>query len=684
MYSNEEQQQENVLESANLTQRKSNKSSAPPPFIDNRPETQAYGALQKMVDNSKHHEEPAQLQKMANDHADQQKSSMPTPNNTGLPDNLKSGIENLSGYSMDDVKVHYNSDKPAQLQAHAYAQGTDIHIGSGEEKHLPHEAWHVVQQKQGRVKPTVQMKGGVDVNDDTGLEREADVMGAKALKEDLAKGDLENENIQLKGNKSKTTQLYSNSDSAKRKNEKRKRYDKNIRKQRNNIPNNRGDKKKGNREERIREAIAVRKDRKNGLSGKERIGNRKKRKKKRNRKERISEEQRAEQRRINIAAQERFDERTDMMERFLRKENYNNWATKKHNNNVDKLSSLSDNDKIGKDKWDDDSISKVSKLVNKHNWDSKNKNKQLPSPIKPTEGFILDQLNNDKGNDSIGISDGSKIKMDPSHLVLGTDYFGWNDKVTPLITNYEEKDNNKAPSFMSGHLYNKKEEWSEKINEEFIRNFIKNSGDGAKVEVNHSKLKDVKSNENLRDAVKDKLHSQMDDRYYEHYKNGKDFKHGEYYGGTFSELNQLMMSGYGYKKGYNLPVKDKDKEYNNRVVTLNKREDTDTDDLRNSWSEDNIEARLGKRDGEQLNSPKEWRTDEENSAYIKGYKEGIKKRAESDKKYNGRKLKVEEFKKVYDKAYNDKKKSYNGRKRKGFKYNNGYKGKKRNNFMEEK
>ena len=65
-------------------------------------------------------------------------------NNTGLPDNLKSGIENLSGHSMDDVKVHYNSNKPAQLQAHAYAQGTDIHIASGQEKHLPHEAWHVV------------------------------------------------------------------------------------------------------------------------------------------------------------------------------------------------------------------------------------------------------------------------------------------------------------------------------------------------------------------------------------------------------------------------------------------------------------------------------------------------------------------------------------------------------------
>jgi hypothetical protein len=102
-------------------------------------------------------------------------------NNTGLPDNLKSGIENLSGHSMDDVKVHYNSDKPAQLNAHAYAQGADIHIASGQEKHLAHEAWHVVQQKQGRVKPTLQMKGKVNINDNKDLENEADKMGNLAL-----------------------------------------------------------------------------------------------------------------------------------------------------------------------------------------------------------------------------------------------------------------------------------------------------------------------------------------------------------------------------------------------------------------------------------------------------------------------------------------------------------------------
>jgi len=89
-------------------------------------------------------------------------------------------MESISGLSLNDVKVHRNSDKPAQLQAHAYAQGTDIHLGPGQEKHLPHELGHVVQQKQGRVKPTVQLKGKVNINDDPGLEKEADVLGAKA------------------------------------------------------------------------------------------------------------------------------------------------------------------------------------------------------------------------------------------------------------------------------------------------------------------------------------------------------------------------------------------------------------------------------------------------------------------------------------------------------------------------
>ncbi len=101
-------------------------------------------------------------------------------NRTGLPNTLKSGVEALSGYSLDKVRVHFNSDKPAGLNALAYTQGTEIHIAPGQERHLPHEAWHVVQQAQGRVQATRQLKG-MAVNDDKGLEQEADMMGAKAL-----------------------------------------------------------------------------------------------------------------------------------------------------------------------------------------------------------------------------------------------------------------------------------------------------------------------------------------------------------------------------------------------------------------------------------------------------------------------------------------------------------------------
>lgn len=98
---------------------------------------------------------PESLQQKGEDGKVQLKEDISSQSNdTGLPDNLKAGVENLSGYSMDQVKVHFNSGKPAQLQAHAFAQGSDIHVAPGQEKHLPHEVWHVVQQAQGRVKPT--------------------------------------------------------------------------------------------------------------------------------------------------------------------------------------------------------------------------------------------------------------------------------------------------------------------------------------------------------------------------------------------------------------------------------------------------------------------------------------------------------------------------------------------------
>lgn len=111
-----------------------------------------------------------------------QQREVPAPerNHNGMPEHLKTGVEALSGVSMNHVRVHYNSDKPAQLNALAYAQGSDIHLGPGQEQHLPHEAWHVVQQAQGRVQATMQM-AGVGMNDEERLEREADEMAVQAM-----------------------------------------------------------------------------------------------------------------------------------------------------------------------------------------------------------------------------------------------------------------------------------------------------------------------------------------------------------------------------------------------------------------------------------------------------------------------------------------------------------------------
>jgi HopA1 effector protein family/Domain of unknown function (DUF4157) len=100
-------------------------------------------------------------------------------NTTGLPNSLKAGIETLSGLSLDAIRVHYHSSKPAEMQALAYTQGTEIYVGPGQEQHVPHEAWHVVQQIQGRVQPTWQKKG-LSISAHPALEREAELMGKRA------------------------------------------------------------------------------------------------------------------------------------------------------------------------------------------------------------------------------------------------------------------------------------------------------------------------------------------------------------------------------------------------------------------------------------------------------------------------------------------------------------------------
>ena len=173
---------------ANRFSNKSNRSYSAGYLIDSRPEAIAQRKLQEVANDSHKAQKTVQLQVLLNNYYSTsqsiQKKASPEhsqrENKTGIPNKQKVGIEHLSAMFMDGVKVNHNSSQPAQLNALAYKQDMDTHVGSGQEQHILHEGGDVVQQKQGRVKPTVQAKG-VSINDDTALENEVDVMGAKAL-----------------------------------------------------------------------------------------------------------------------------------------------------------------------------------------------------------------------------------------------------------------------------------------------------------------------------------------------------------------------------------------------------------------------------------------------------------------------------------------------------------------------
>ncbi|MBE9062407.1 DUF4157 domain-containing protein [cf. Phormidesmis sp. LEGE 11477] len=168
---------------ASIVTQKKNSSDSTFQFVDNRPDAVVQQNLHKMANNCPRETQLSafqnKLQKSDITQRQVKSEDEVAENRTGMPDQLKSGLEQLSGLNLSAVRVHRNSARPAQVNAHAYAQGQDIHLGPGQDQHLPHEGWHVVQQMQGRVNPTMQV-GNVAINDNRALEQEADRMGAKA------------------------------------------------------------------------------------------------------------------------------------------------------------------------------------------------------------------------------------------------------------------------------------------------------------------------------------------------------------------------------------------------------------------------------------------------------------------------------------------------------------------------
>jgi len=103
-----------------------------------------------------------------------------------LPGDLRVQMERSMGEDFSSVRVHQGKHVN-QMGALALTQGDQLHFAPGQyqpgsssgDQLIGHELAHVKQQRQGRVAATTQAKG-VAVNNDTGLEAEADTWGSMA------------------------------------------------------------------------------------------------------------------------------------------------------------------------------------------------------------------------------------------------------------------------------------------------------------------------------------------------------------------------------------------------------------------------------------------------------------------------------------------------------------------------
>ncbi len=105
-----------------------------------------------------------------------------------MPADVRRKMEATFGVDFSPVRI-YEGAYVETVGALAYTQGSDIHFAPGQyqpmsrrgQELLGHELTHVVQQWQGRVRATTHGIG-LAINDDAGLEREADEMGARAAR----------------------------------------------------------------------------------------------------------------------------------------------------------------------------------------------------------------------------------------------------------------------------------------------------------------------------------------------------------------------------------------------------------------------------------------------------------------------------------------------------------------------
>jgi Domain of unknown function (DUF4157) len=135
----------------------------------------------------------APIQRKAGSDAPDATPASPSPTSGGdaMPADVRSKMERAFGADFSGVRIHQGHEAQS-IGALGYTQGNTIHFAPGQydphsergQELLGHELTHVVQQSQGRVQAPGQAKG-LAVNDDPGLEHEADDLGARAARGEI-------------------------------------------------------------------------------------------------------------------------------------------------------------------------------------------------------------------------------------------------------------------------------------------------------------------------------------------------------------------------------------------------------------------------------------------------------------------------------------------------------------------
>ena len=142
--------------------------------------------IQGKFNDSQKSEDASSNERMLN------KNSSPGSGPNSLPSGRNDILNSMGDAfqsNFSDVNIHENSSQAENLGAEAFTQGSDVHFAPGRfqpdtsegKELLGHELTHVLQQKEGRVTGNKNIQG-FNVNDNAGLEKEADVMGARAAR----------------------------------------------------------------------------------------------------------------------------------------------------------------------------------------------------------------------------------------------------------------------------------------------------------------------------------------------------------------------------------------------------------------------------------------------------------------------------------------------------------------------